>query len=336
MKFRFVIGFFLLLVVFLTGCSVSQSSSKAAGDTLQKHQYPEGVLHFSGVVQMPSGQMGAGFSLLPEGEIIQMLQLDILPVSLQQHAGLIKPAWSVYDRKIVFAHISDKNLLIICSMDSDGKNFKIVYTFEPNEDIISPIWSASGQEVYFLHSSIAASGADKVTLCKMSADGRDFSKIAALSFPGTPMTLRLSSDGKHAACVYFVPPQGGVDGEKMSTEEYVVHVINPLTGSEEKMLSGFDAAWSPDSKKIAVIQQKPPAIQITDISTGAITSFNTGARFPKKIAWKPDGSKLAYISESEINNEERSLLQILTIENEGVYNVPIKIIICTSGLFWTY
>jgi hypothetical protein len=228
MKFCLIIGLFLLCAV-LTGCSVSQSSSKVSGDTVQKHQeYPDGVLHFSGIVEIPSGRTAAGFSILPEGKIIQTLQPDILPASLQRYADIIKPAWSVHERKIVFAHISDKILWVICTMDSDGNNFRIIYTAEPNENIISPSWSASGQEVYFLRSSTAASGSDKVTLCKISANGMDFSKIAALSFPGSSLILRLSSDGKHAACVYFIPPQGGADGEKKPTEEYVIHIINPF------------------------------------------------------------------------------------------------------------
>jgi WD40 repeat protein len=316
------------------GCSVSQSASKSGGDISQKHSHPDGVLHFSGIAETPSGQVGAGFSILPEGKIIRTLKPDLLPASLQKHAAMIKPAWSVHSGKMVFSAITDSNLSVIGTMDSDGGNFSVIYTAEPDKNIISPCWSASGREIFFLLSYAAESGLERVTFCKMTANGSDFSKIADLSFPGSPRMLRLSSDGKHGACVYSVPPEGGVDGDKPA-EEYPLHIIDPLTGKEEKKLSGFDAAWSPDSKKIAVIQDKSTTIQILTISTGEIASFSTGTRFPQKIAWKPDGSKLAYISQRETEHEALYPLQILTIENGAIFAVPIKIKMYTSDLFWT-
>lgn len=344
MKFRFVIGSFLLFV--FSGCMNVQSPQSSqslpqASPSISKQNtafsqaYPAGVLHFAGVVETSSGPMAAAFSILPDGKIIQTIKPDLLPASLKKYADMINPAWSVQGGKIVFAALSDQEFWVICTMDGDGKNLKIIYTAEPLNLILSPIWSASGREIFFLSSRIEASGSKKVVLSKMSDDGKDLSEIAVLPFPGAPQTLRLSSDGKHAAGVYFVEHPEGAAGKQQQAYEFALHIFSPLNGAEEKKVSGSDAAWSPDSKKIAIIQERSPFIQIMDISTGATVSIPTGARFPKRLAWSPDGSRLSYISEREKEQEEQFLLQVLTLENAAKYDVPVKLQNWGSGLFWT-
>lgn len=335
MNFHLVLGFFLLFN--LSGCLTVQSpppSSTAAGkNNIFTQAYPDGLLHFTSTVLTNSAGISGAFSITPTGEVIQSLEPKILPTSLQAGSAFLQPAWSETDRKILFAHVSGEiHPSVIYMMDSDGKNLKITYTAEPHKAIVSPIWSASSKNIYFLLASVSESGPTDVKLCRISAQGTGFAEIASFSYPGAPMILRLTPDEKHAAIVYVEPSV--TDGEP--TSEYIIHIINLLNGSEQKRVPGIDLAWSPDSNTIAVIKEKSAAIQITDITTGEIKLLNTGSRLPKKIAWKPDGSSLAYLSDSESENDEKYLLQIVSLRDDMVHDVPVKILSnWFSGLFWT-
>lgn len=349
MKFNFALGPFLIFV--LSGCltvhspqkpQALQSPQAALHSTVAANKNdiftqacPDGLLHFVASVATTSTGISGAFSITPAGEVIQTLLPDILPSSIQNSAGLLRPAWSEKDRKIVFAHTTDGNhQWAIYVMDSDGKNLNIIYTAEPNKQIYSPIWSASSRKIYFLLATISEKDPADVTLCTIFVNGKGFAEIAALSYPGTPLILKLSPDEQHTACIYFDAPTA--HGEEKPTYEYAIHVIHTLNGSEQIKVAGFDLAWSPDSKSIAVIKEESAIIQITDISTGEIKIVPTGARLPMKIAWKPDGSELAYISRGKPELHDGYSLQLLSLNNDSVYEVPVNILqYFVSGLFWT-
>lgn len=340
MKFHFF--FILILVLVISSCLSLQStqaptqSSAAAGEAdIVTQAYPDGLLHFTASILTSSGGISAAFSITPAGEVIQSLEPDILPPALQRGSGFLQPVWSTADRKILFAHYSKENHhWIIYTMDGDGRNIKNIYTAAPQKHIISPVWSASSGEIYFYLASESDAEFTDVTLCRISAQGQGYTEITALSFPGTPVMLRLSPDEKKAACIYV--ESSFVESKAEPAFEHVVHVIDLLNGSEQRRVPGFDLAWLPDSKAIAVIRPTVPAIQIIDVAMGTMKSIQTASQLPLMIAANPDGNTIASISESGSKEDEKYRLQLISLDKDIVHDVPVKIQQCfSSGLFWT-
>lgn len=102
------------------------------------------------------------------------------------------------------------------------------------------------------------------------------------------------------------------DGREIASgsEDNVMFIWNADTGEERLQLKGYDARWSPDGKRLIVIDDEAGAgnevITIRDALTGdeqfklPVEMNNFGETFVTRVAWSPDGTRIATSSEQGI------------------------------------
>ena len=182
--------------------------------------------------------------------------------------------------KIVYTsetvNIKQKGNSDIYLMNPDGTG-QIKLTRHPASDS-QPVWSPTGEKILF------TSNRDGISdLFLMNADGTNvqqvFQKLANRRH-GT-----WAPDGKRIA--YY-----RVDGEINETGIYTAAIDG--TG-EERIVSGWQPAWSPDGSEIVFISLEDLGMHIINLQTGVDDIvLPMEQAIPFDPVWSPDGTQIAF------------------------------------------
>jgi dipeptidyl aminopeptidase/acylaminoacyl peptidase len=151
-------------------------------------------------------------------------------------------------------------------------------------------WSPDGKRLVY-------AGRGNLRLFIANADGR-----------GMPRPIRIGSGGDGRAPGKAIAhlqwsPDGSLIAFMTGPYEHV-YVVRPDGTSLRRVADGYDFAWSPDSRRLAIVGPAGPTWGDVSVVRSDGTGLHRIARATcalrgascQSIAWSPDGSRIAYIS----------------------------------------
>jgi Tol biopolymer transport system component len=192
-------------------------------------------------------------------------------------------------------------------------------------------WSPDGDRIAFVRHE---AGKGRV-LFVASKTGRSVKRVAAhVSLSGAPAyswspdSRRLAYAGQGTSGLFIVDSMGrsarpvvmastdaptsagtvhwSPDGSLIAfTTSGHVYVVRPDRGDARRIADGYDLAWSPDSKRLAVVGPagdtwghisvvRPDGTGLRLVAR--CTCSLRGPGYSETVAWSPDGSRIAYVS----------------------------------------
>jgi dipeptidyl aminopeptidase/acylaminoacyl peptidase len=191
--------------------------------------------------------------------------------------------------------------------------------------VYAPGWTIDGTALTFLGVLDNSGGAQVYAMSLSGGEAR------ALTTSATGVSdYSFSPDGKKLAYLATDPqPAALADARKKGFDAQVyeelnaergLHILDLTTSTSKKLTSGvslFDIEWSPDGSRIAaaVAQENTvdmsymfKRIHLIDPASGTMTLLVENPGKLGKLAWSPDGSKLAFISAVEVwDSKEQSI-----------------------------
>ena len=244
---------------------------------------PSGAPSAEAAFAGPNGLIAFQRNDLGDSQIWVMTPNGSGQVELTSAGKNTQPSWSPDGKKIAFASERDGNAEIYV-MNADG-SAQTRLTDRPDYDA-SPTWSPDGQRIAF-----QSFGATDYDIWVMGADGSDAANLTSNAaedlYPtwqpgGSTIAFQTNRDGDRE--IYTVDDTGAnltnVSARPSSEEEY--------------------PDWSPDGAKISFTRNGNLWVMNADGSDQAtVTTSATGLG----VSWAPGGSKIAFVSGRDFNDE---------------------------------
>lgn len=233
---------------------------------------------------------------------------DNLQVLLDRPADEIHARWSPNGRYLAYASNENAAFFDIYVMDMRTQQ-RWQLTDHPANDT-TPTWSPDGTEIAFI-----SDRSGKYRVYKMDINGE---KVSQLTKGGDDWGPAWSPDGKWI--VY----------NRLQPDNRVYLYIAFANGRKPRQLAraaaqGRNAAWSPDSKKIAFSTWElgiGPKIVTVDVESGKLHRVTLGGRLPAgrvfmkyDPAWSPDRKWIAYVSDN-LEVQHRTFLYVVDAAGE--------------------
>jgi Tol biopolymer transport system component len=191
-----------------------------------------------------------------------------------------EPAWSEDGASIVFTR--DANIWV---MAADGSDQRLVADTGLLDH--GPGWLPDGRIVFYAFPD-TGEGPDRFFV--VEPDGSDLSETVAPP-DGVPIdSLAWSPDGRRVAYVRYGGP---------GTTDPAVYVADVRFAHERRVVDGFDPAWSPDDRWIAIAQPSggcgESQLAVVHPDGGAVTTLTSGGGYASRPVWSPDGRRVAFI-----------------------------------------
>ncbi|MCX7041372.1 MAG: S9 family peptidase [Gammaproteobacteria bacterium] len=191
-------------------------------------------------------------------------------------------------------------------------------------DLSEPGFSPDGEVIVYTASS-ANTGADlaQSDLWRVGFDGQGRRRLTDTA-EVSEWQPRWSPDGRSIAFLSDAPADGAKD-EEATTQVWLM----PATGGKPRRLthhpSGVDDfGWSPDSKRLVLVQFKEDGIGyldhrrthlvLLDVASGKSEQLTSGAHDELLPAWSPDGRWIAYVSKRGADPDRHLNFDIYLIE----------------------
>ena len=212
------------------------------------------------------------------------------------------PAWSPDGSRIAFSGSGSTNSLAIYTMKQDGSDVRQVTPNASDFAIAdtSPAWSPDGQKIAF------ASNRGCVTHC----DGQD---IFTINSDGTGGLTQLTSEG---AVATDGDPAWSPNGLEIAFDKnarlpdqsaWEIDTISPTGTGRATVTVGTDPDWSPDGQKLVFAaslgQNGPFDIYVANADGSGRTDLTNSAANEGQAAWSPDGTKIAFVTDRDGNQE---------------------------------
>jgi TolB protein len=201
--------------------------------------------------------------------------------NLTYHPAMeIAPSWSPDGSSIAFSRNAD-----IWTMEADGSGRRLVADTGLLDH--GPVWLPDGRIAFF---SFPTSGEGPDRFFTVRPDG---SGLTPLPWPdrNVPLSsLAWSPDAMRIAFVRYGGP---------GTSDPVVYVADADWSHERKLASGFDPAWSPDGRTIALAVPAEPCdgaqLAVVDADGSDLRALTSGAGTALWPTWSPDGRRIAFV-----------------------------------------
>lgn len=197
------------------------------------------------------------------------------------------PAWSHDGERIVFASDRDGNWELYV-MNSDGTEQRRLTDTPEDEGV--PAWSPDGEKIAYVTDTI-----NDPQIHLMNADGSGQEWLVDGNWPTwSPESKRIC---------FTVYPAGAEQLAVINVDGTGTH---RLTGQFLATGSNYEAAWSPDGKKIAFVSGKEDEdiyVMNTDGSKRTRLTDEVPGNDHWPPTWSPDGTRIAFTSDSPRGGE---------------------------------
>ena len=234
-----------------------------------------------------------------------------LQALLDGPADEIHARWSPNGRYLAYASNENADFYNIYVMDMRTQQRWQLTNLPANDT--APTWSPDGTEIAFI-----SDRRGEYRIYKIGIDGE---KLSQLTKGGSDWGPAWSPDGQWIAYNTLQPDQ---------PHKRVYLYIVSADGRKPRRLAtaaekGRNAAWSPDSKKIAFSTWElgiGPKIAIIDVESGKLRRVTLGGRVPGgrvfmkyAPAWSPDGKWIAYVSDN-LEVQHKTFLYVVDAAGE--------------------
>jgi Tol biopolymer transport system component len=239
-------------------------------------------------------------------------------------AGSSSPAWSPDGSQIAFAaqtgtRAEDQRLSELFVMNADGSNRRRLTT---NDDYDGePTWSPDGTRIAFTRTSAVGTEAARGGIFVIDAAGGGETQLTRAAAPSFDAAPAWSPEGAQIAFTRATFREGSESAE-------LSLFVMAQDGSElEKIASGGEPAWAPDSNRLAytsVVDGNGRTCFHECSTSGEIYVVNVDRSGRRRLieseaddrspAWSPDGFFIAFVSDGSNRQEHENEIYVMDVE----------------------